>query len=343
METQNGSADPSAVNTSNPLPVGGAVGDGTADSGNSVKAGGVYFSATQTYSSGQRVPLQLDVNGNLKVNIVAGAAAGGTSSAFSAAFPATGTAVGFLNSTGTLLSPGNLDSSGNLKVNIAAGGGSGGTASSFAASFPAIGTAVGFKDSAGTTMAAGNLDASGNLKVNVSAGSISAVTDNNSAFTNGSTQGLPLALAYNDSASAVSSGLMGIVRMTTNRQMRVVVDAATNGGLTPDGYIAPATPAVRAVKASAGQIGFIHATNNTSSPVYLKVFNVASGSVTLGATAATFQFEIPANTQGAGFTVALTNGLSLTTAITTAVTGGMSLTDNTSISASTVSVTLGYA
>jgi hypothetical protein len=41
---------------------------------------------------------------------------GGTASSFGAAFPATGTAMGFKDSTGTNMAAGNLDASGNLKV-----------------------------------------------------------------------------------------------------------------------------------------------------------------------------------------------------------------------------------
>lgn len=62
---------------------------------------------------------------------------GGTSSTFGAAFPGAGTAVGFKDSTGLLLSPGNLDASGFLKVNVAAGSGGNGAASNTGAAVPA--------------------------------------------------------------------------------------------------------------------------------------------------------------------------------------------------------------
>lgn len=47
----------------------GNVASGVADSGNPVKAGGVYNSAQPALTSGQRADLQLDVNGNLRVAI----------------------------------------------------------------------------------------------------------------------------------------------------------------------------------------------------------------------------------------------------------------------------------
>jgi len=90
-------------------------------------AGAVYNSSPPNFTSGNMVPLQTDVNGNLKVNIAAGAAAGGTSSSFGATFPTIGTAAGaeYLSSPPTLTSgqmvPLQTDASGNLKINLAAG------------------------------------------------------------------------------------------------------------------------------------------------------------------------------------------------------------------------------
>lgn len=294
LQTQTGTSDPVSINSVNPLPVTGNVGSGTADAGNPISIAGVFNSSAPTFANGQRGVLQLDAAGNLKINIVAGAAAGGTSSNFGAAFPGSGTALGALNSAGTL-------------------------------------------------MAALNLDAGGNLKVNVASGSIQAVTDNTTAFTAGSSQGLPLAFAFNDSASAATSGDFAIPRITANRQIRVVQDASTNGGLTFYSAIQPATPANTVIKASAGQLGFVHATNNNATPVYIKLFNLPTGSVTLGTTACSVQFEVPGNTAGAGFTVAIPQGLAFTTAMTMATTGAIASTDNTVIAANSVIVNFGYA
>jgi hypothetical protein len=303
IETQAPGNDPVAVGSGNPLQVGfaniaqpmvGNIAAGYADSGAGIKVSGVYNSAAPTYASGQRCDLQTDINGNILVNIAAGAAAGGTSSTFGAALPATGTAIGAQSSAGALMQPLNLDGSGNLKVNVAAG-------------------------------------------------ALQAVTDNASAFASGSTQAIPVAYAYNDSASAITSGNMGIPRVTANRQVRVVHDASSSGGLTYYGLVQPGTPAKTQIKASAGQLGFIHASNDLATPVYIKWFDLASGSITLGTTAANFQTEIPGNTGGAGYTIAIPQGLAFGTAINYAVTGAIALTDNTAITASKVNVAVGYA
>lgn len=242
--------------------------------------------------------------------------------------------------TNGALTPLQTDVNGNIKVNIAAGAAAGGTSSNFASAFPGIGTAIGLSN--GTNMVAALADGSGNLKVNIAAGGVPAGQDN-TAFTAGTTQGLPVDFVYNDGISAVTSGSMGTPRITSNRQVRVVVDAASNGGASYYSAVQPATPAKTVIKASAGQIAFICATNIDATPVYIKLFNVASGSVTLGTTAADVNLCVPASTTGAGFVLPIPAGLSFSTAITMAVTGGIAATDNTAITASKTLVTIGYA
>lgn len=65
-----------------------------------------------------------------------GSGGGGTSSTFGAAFPTTGTAAGFIDSTGKMAGA-NLDASGFLKVNVAAGSGGNGAASNTGSAVPA--------------------------------------------------------------------------------------------------------------------------------------------------------------------------------------------------------------
>lgn len=104
--------------------------------------------------------------------------------------------------------------------------------------------------------------------------------------------------------------------------------------------VAPATPAATSVKASAGVVTSITCFNILATPVYVKLFNATS--VTLGTTSAAANFMCPGNTAGAGFVVAFHWALNFTTGIEYAVTGGISLTDNTAITASSVAVNIGY-
>ena len=81
--------------------------------------GGIYNSSAPNASTGQTLPFQTDVNGNLKVNVAVGGGTGGTSSSFASTFPSVGTAIGVKNGSNMV----NLtaDGSGNLDVNCTVG------------------------------------------------------------------------------------------------------------------------------------------------------------------------------------------------------------------------------
>lgn len=77
-----------------------------------------------------------------------------------------------------------------------------------------------------------------------------------------------------------------------------------------------------AVKASAGQLYWIHAMNLTAAVLYLQLYNAVTGSVTVGTTTPDLTFPIPTqgDTNGAGFVLAIPNGIAFSTAITVACT-----------------------
>jgi hypothetical protein len=102
--------------------------------------------------------------------------------------------------------------------------------------------------------------------------------------------------------------------------------------------IAPATPAATQVKASAGTLLSITCFNLLATPVYVKFFDATS--VTLGTTSASLDLMCPGNTAGTGFVLA--TPFTFATGIEVAVTGGISLTDNTSITASSVVINYTY-
>jgi len=234
-----------------------------------------------------------------------------------------------------------LDSSGNVKVNISAGGGSGGTASTIGAAYPSLATAVGAQSASGALLAALNVDGSGNLKVNVAAGSLQAVTDNSSAFSSGSTQAIPLAYAFNDSASAVTSGFMGIPRITAARQMRVVVDAATNGGAAPYSLISAATTNATLVKSSAGQIAALVVGNSGAGAAYMKLYN--SGTIpTAGSGTPVWRVMVPGNTAGAGAVIPIPPGLVFSSGIGFTITGAYADNDTTAVLAGQVLANVAY-
>ena len=80
------------------------------------------------------------------------------------------------------------------------------------------------------------------------------------------------------------------------------------------------------IKGTAGQIYWIHAMNLKASVLYLQIYNATAASVTVGTTGAdlTFPLATQGDTNGAGFTFAIPNGIEFGTAITVACTTDIS-------------------
>jgi hypothetical protein len=101
----------------------------------------------------------------------------------------------------------------------------------------------------------------------------------------------------------------------------------TSGGCSIFSSVSIAGTAV-AVKASAGQIYQINATNVNAAARYLKIFNVAAASVTVGTTAPTLRIALPPSVsvninfpQGVAFDTAISAAV-VTTAADNGSTGG---------------------
>lgn len=132
-----------------------------------------------------------------------------------------------------------------------------------------------------------------------------------------------------------------VYNQINNTQTVVGISAAqTANGTGLNSAIAPATPAVATVKSSAGTISQLDCFNLLATPVYVKLYDASS--VTLGTTSANYEFMCPGNTAGAGFVVHFGRPVGFATAIKYAVTGGISLTDNTAITANSVIVNIAY-
>jgi hypothetical protein len=76
------------------------------------------------------------------------------------------------------------------------------------------------------------------------------------------------------------------------------------------------------VKATAGQIYWMHVMNLKASVLYLQIFDLAAASVTVGTTTPDMQFVLPTqgDTNGAGFVLTIPNGIAMGTGITIACT-----------------------
>lgn len=109
---------------------------------------------------------------------------------------------------------------------------------------------------------------------------------------------------------------------------------------TVDHVVAPATPAVRTPKTKPGTVVGIECTNTTAATVYIHFYDTTP--VTLGTTNDSWSVGCPGNTAGAGIVHEYAWARSFFTAISWAVTGGIAANDNTSITASSVDVNIGF-
>ncbi len=115
----------------------------------------------------------------------------------------------------------------------------------------------------------------------------------------------------------------------------------TSGGLTLHRTISAATTNATSVKASAGQVFWVYATNTNASPRYLKLYNKASAP-TVGTDTPVLTLLIPGNTVGAGFHLQSPLGLAFGTGIAFALTTGVADADATGVGANEIVVNLGF-
>ena len=120
--------------------------------------------------------------------------------------------------------------------------------------------------------------------------------------------------------------------------------ARTSGGATPYQNL-DVDETEDEVKGTAGQIYFIHAINLGTAPRYLKFYNATAATVVVGTTTPVLTYPIPTqgDSNGAGFSLSIPNGIAFGTAITIAATTGFAVADTGAPGANEVIVNLGYA
>lgn len=118
---------------------------------------------------------------------------------------------------------------------------------------------------------------------------------------------------------------------------------ATSGGLAVY-FVQPAASDNHVViKAGAGQVYKISATNNSATINYLRLYNATTGfNGCNSATNLVYQMAIPASTAGAGISDSWESGIAFATGISICVTSGYATTDTTNATASAMSVNVGY-
>jgi hypothetical protein len=137
-------------------------------------------------------------------------------------------------------------------------------------------------------------------------------------------------------------GKVGIDQTTNGTTNAVVPVPATSGGLTTYFLQPTASTNSVSVKASAGQVYWILAENNSATVNYVRFYNTSSGPTCSSATGLVTQIQIPASTAVGGISIPLHFGIAFSTGIGICVTSGYATTDTTNATATAISLTIGY-
>lgn len=198
----------------------------------------------------------------------------------------------------------------------------------------------------GTTIAADDISGVMYQRVKIGVGADGAATDLSSA--NPMPIGVIPAGTNAIGKLAANSGVdIGDVDVTsisagTNLIGDVGLQPRTSGGLSIKKSISVVATS-QTVKASAGQIYFIHAINLHTATLYLKFWDFGS-TPAIGTDATMITFAVPAQSDGngAGFNFSVPQGLAFASGIYMAATTGVDDSNSTAPSANKLIVTVGY-
>jgi hypothetical protein len=167
-----------------------------------------------------------------------------------------------------------------------------------------------------------------------------AVFTDDAAFTPTTSKGLAVGFQADEaSADSVDEGDFGVARMTLNRQLRVVPGVTTSGGASIFRSL-DLDETEEDVKTSAGMVYGWFMTNLASSTRYIKFYNLAAASVSVGSTTPVMTIPLEAD-QAAN--VSFPMGLVFDTAICVAATTGVADADTGAPGANEVVVNIFYA
>lgn len=340
----------------------GVVAQGSTTSGQTgMMVQGAVTTAAPTYTTAQTSPLSLDTTGALRVNVTAGGAGGGIV-----------TNAGTFAVQNTTATPAGTNTIGSVKVTDGTNTAAVKAASTAPSTTdPAIVVAispnsVNANGSATSANSAPVVIASDQVAIAVkgNAANGSAVSGNpiliaGSDGTNArslatDTSGRQVAVGAGTAGTATGGVLtvQGVASMTpvivsqataANLNSTVVnagtfatqsspTAAATGGASNLHFFSVTGTPTATSIKSSAGTLYGIQAINTGAAPVYLKLYNTASGSVTVGTTTPVMTIAVPTvATTGAGIVVPFPVGVAFSTAISYAITNVAADNDATAV------------
>lgn len=131
-------------------------------------------------------------------------------------------------------------------------------------------------------------------------------------------------------SGTVTATLSGALAAGTNAVGDVGIQYRANatGAATLTNINCPATPVAQQLKSGAGRLLGLFLYNTSASTRWVKIFNLASASVTPGTTSATTEIGIPA---GGRLEMSLEGGAAFSTGITVMITAGAGLTNNSAV------------
>lgn len=148
--------------------------------------------------------------------------------------------------------------------------------------------------------------------------------------------------ADESSTDSVDEGDGGAARMTLDRKQIVTNYSHAAGGATPVSTVSAASTNATSLKASAGTVYSVTASNVNAAIRYLKFYNKASAP-TVGTDTPVYVLPLPGNTAGAGITHSFPTGLNFSTGIAWALTVEATVAGTTGVSASEHVVSIAYA
>lgn len=185
---------------------------------------------------------------------------------------------------------------------------------------------------------------SGNFAVTMAANATTTPAKARDDAAGASDTGIPNFFVRRDAPTAVTpaAGDYEIPQITNLGAQYVAPVAHTAGGATPYKLVSAASTNATSVKASAGQVYMITASNVNAAVRYLKLYNKASAP-TVGTDTPVFTFAIPGNTAGAGTNIPVPAvGLAFSTGIAFALTTEATDAGTTGVAASEIVINLAY-
>ena len=165
----------------------------------------------------------------------------------------------------------------------------------------------------------------GTQRVTIATNDVVPITDNSGSLTVDAPVGTPAFVRLSDGAAAITTLPVSLASVpshavTNAGTFAVQTSATSTGGYTPGKLVSAATTNATVIKASAGTLGHISASNVNAAARYLKFYNKAT-TPTVGTDVPVLTYIIPGNTAGAGTNIPLPpQGINFSTGISFATT-----------------------